>query len=333
MTQAVISGVAHTHLGELPDMTDIGINIAAATDGRGRCRADHAGHRRPARAAAVLGLAALPHADRRVARDLRQDAHRRDVDGRRLVRRDAAVRQVGDRGRARHERARGRRREAAHRARVGLRDDGLGRRAQPGLGVPVLRDDPGVLRAARPALPARVRPGRRRDRAGRGDDAQARDAEPGGDDAHAADAAGRAGLADDLDAAAPAGVLAGVRRRRGVGHLAQGHERRPVARGAAARPRLGPLPLPHGPPRPRGRQGPRPRAHGRRRRRQARLRAGPHDAGRPRPGDDLRLVHDHRHRAARGPRAGRAAARRARTSARATWTSAARCRSTPTAAC
>jgi acetyl-CoA acetyltransferase len=32
MTQAVISGVAHTHLGELPDMTDIGINIAAATD-------------------------------------------------------------------------------------------------------------------------------------------------------------------------------------------------------------------------------------------------------------------------------------------------------------
>ena len=32
MTQAVISGVAHTHLGELPDMTDIGINIAAATE-------------------------------------------------------------------------------------------------------------------------------------------------------------------------------------------------------------------------------------------------------------------------------------------------------------
>ena len=31
MTQAVISGVAHTHLGELPELTDIGINIAAAT--------------------------------------------------------------------------------------------------------------------------------------------------------------------------------------------------------------------------------------------------------------------------------------------------------------
>ena len=104
---------------------------------RGR-RADHAGHRRPARPAAVLRLAALPHAGRRVARHLRQDALRLDVDGRRVVRRVLQFAKWAIEDGLCHERARRRGREAAHRAPQRLRDDGLGRGAQPGLGVSVL---------------------------------------------------------------------------------------------------------------------------------------------------------------------------------------------------
>ncbi len=86
-----------------------------------RRRPEDRRHRRPAGAAALSRRAAPPHPGRRVARDLRQDAVRLDDDGRRLLRRGPAPREVGRRERAVPERADRGRREAGHRTPLAAR--------------------------------------------------------------------------------------------------------------------------------------------------------------------------------------------------------------------
>ena len=308
MTQAVISGVAHTHLGELPDMTDIGINIAAATEAVADAGLTMRGHRRPARAAAVLGLAALismPIGES-LGIYVKTLTDATSMGGASYGAMLQFAKWAIEDGSPRRTPARGRGREAAHRARVGLRDDGLG------LGAHNL-DWEYPFCATIPAYYALLAQ-RYLHEYGLGDDAIAPVAVTTRKHAMLNPAATMRTpltLQDVLDSpmiSTPLhrlecslvsdGGAAWVISRKGTSGDPS-REVQMLGLGAAlSHYHMGHLARGDG-------QGPRPGAHGDRRRRQARVRAGPHDAGRRRPRDDLRLLHDHRHRAARGPRAGR----------------------------
>ncbi len=239
MTQAVISGVAHTHLGELPDMTDIGINIAAATaavadagltmqdiDGLLVQPPFWASPRYHMLIGESLGIYVKTLTD---ATSMGGASYGAMLQFAKWAIEDGLATNVlvvaGEKLRTGHASG------SAMMASVGAHNLDWE--------YPFCATIPAYYALLAQRYLHEYGLGDDAIAPGGGDDAQARDAQPGGDDAHAAHAAGRARLADDLDAAAPAGVLARLRRRRGLGHLAQGHERRPVARGAAARPRLG----------------------------------------------------------------------------------------------
>ena len=100
LPQAVIAGIGETRIGNVPELSDIGMCVHAAA-----AAVEDAGIRMQDIDGLLVqppfhAVAALPHPDRRVARHLRQDPLRLDDDGRRVLRRRAAPREVGDRGRA-----------------------------------------------------------------------------------------------------------------------------------------------------------------------------------------------------------------------------------------